>query len=182
MNKKKQRKTDGNYCKFFQQPKDNDSIINVNKLAFKTGYEAKLVNALVDSEVDTISFVAKKEGDVVGHLLLSRMSVKNGDNALGLKIFGLAPMAVIPTKQKQGIGKALIEKAVATAKDENIDAIFVLGHPQYYPKFKFIPTSDWNITCQYDVPNEVFMALDISGGLSKIKGKTVLYSDIFGKI
>ncbi|OAJ33997.1 GNAT family N-acetyltransferase [Piscirickettsia salmonis] len=163
----------------FQQARDSSQVTNVNKLAFETDYEARLVNALIESNVDTIFFVAKKENTVVGHLLLSRMSVDSFNGDVGLKIFGLAPTSVIPSEQKKGIGKALIEKAIAAAKDDSVDAIFVLGHSQYYPKFKFIPTSEWDITCQYDVPAEAFMALDISWNLSRLNGRTVLYSNIF---
>lgn len=165
-----------------QKEEESAQVTLVNQLAFTTNYEANLVNALIKSKVSTISLVAKKGQSVVGHLLLSRMTVANLESPSNLKIYGLAPMAVLPNAQKCGIGTSLIKRAVEISKNQEIDAIFVLGHPEYYPKFGFISTKQWGITCQYDVPAKAFMVLDISGKLSNLTDKTVLYADIFQNV
>lgn len=165
-----------------QRETDAEQIAAVNKCAFSTSFEANLVQALIASDVDTLSLVAKTNHEVVGHLLLSEMTLSNSDNASDFKLYGLAPMSVVSDQQKQGIGTLLIGKAIEVAKEKNIDVIFVLGHPEYYPKFNFQSTASLEITCQYDVPPEVFMALDLSGRLSALSGQKVLYSDIFQNI
>ncbi len=162
-----------------QKEEDTEQVMSVNKLAFETTYEANLVNALIESDVNTFSLVARKDNKIVGHLLLSEMTVLNKNNSRNLKLYGLAPMSVIPNEQKQGIGKLLIKNAIEIAKDNSVDIIFVLGHPDYYPKFNFIPTNRFGVTCQYDAPPEAFMALDLTGKLPSLTGNTVLYSKIF---
>lgn len=99
-----------------------------------------------------------------------------------LKIYALAPMSVAPKYQHQGIGSKLIEAIIKEAKKNNIDAIFVLGHPSYYPKFGFKPATEYQIKCEYDVPADVFMVLDLSAKLASLKGQTVYYAEECGKI
>ena len=77
-----------------------------------------------------------------------------------LKIYGLAPMCVALRYQHQEIGTKLVEIIIKEARKNNIDAIFVLGHPSYYPKFSFKPAREYKIKCKYDVQANVFMVLD----------------------
>lgn len=106
------------------------------------------------------------------------MSAEKGES---LNIYGLAPMCVAPEYQNQGIGTKLVEKVIQEAKKNNIDAIFVLGHPSYYPRFGFKPTSLYKIKCEYDVPADVFMVLDLSNKLHSIENQIVYYAEEFRK-
>lgn len=166
----------------FQKKSDFKQVNFINQAAFETKYEANLVTALINSDTDTISLVARKGDDeVIGHILLSEMTV-SGKDAPNIKLYGLAPMSVVPAYQKQGVGKALIRKAVSIAAEKNIDVIFVLGHPEYYPKFNFKPTNEYGISSEYDAPPEAFMALNLTGKLHELKGQKVCYSEIFQSV
>ena len=71
----------------------------------------------------------------------------------------LAPMAVIPEHQREGIGSKLIEAGTQKLKEAGYPFIIVLGHANYYPRFGFKPAGDFGIKCEWDVPDEVFMLL-----------------------
>jgi putative acetyltransferase len=79
---------------------------------------------------------------------------------------GLAPIAVLPDLQRQGIGKALIEAGIDKIRASGEPFVIVLGHPGYYPRFGFIPASRFWIRCEYDgVPDEAFMILVLKDGV-----------------
>ena len=72
---------------------------------------------------------------------------------------GLAPMAVAPEHQRQGVGSALVERGLALLRERGCPFVIVLGHPTYYPRFGFVPASRSGLTCQWDgIPDDVFMA------------------------
>ena len=73
----------------------------------------------------------------------------------------LAPIAVIPELQKQGIGGKLIKKGIKKAKELEFDSIIVVGHKDYYPKFGFQKASQWGMKCPFEVPDEAFMAIEL---------------------
>ena len=83
---------------------------------------------------------------------------------------GLAPMAVLPARQRGGIGSALVRAGLDACRQLGCTTVVVLGHPAYYPRFGFQPASRFALGCEYDVPDEAFMAelarLDILGGRS----------------
>jgi putative acetyltransferase len=83
--------------------------------------------------------------------------------AAGSKVtlLGLAPMAVLPEYQKQGVGSKLVEKGLEESRRKVYPAVVVLGHPDYYPRFGFVPARKYNITSEYDVPPEVFMIIEL---------------------
>ena len=73
---------------------------------------------------------------------------------------GLAPMAVLPGFQRQGIGSRLVRAGIAALKKTCWPFIVVLGHPEYYPRFGFVPASKRGLACQWkDVPDDCFMVL-----------------------
>ncbi|MGQ4006452.1 N-acetyltransferase [Francisellaceae bacterium CB300] len=163
----------------YEKLEDQELIYSLIDECFESDDEEKLVRLLHTDNQSLVSLVAEVEGKIVGQIILSKMTAENDSN---LSIYGLAPMCVAPDYQKSGIGTRLIEKAIVEAKKNKIDAIFVLGHPKYYPKFGFKMTSLYQIKCEYDVPAEVFMALDISGKLVSLKNQTVYYAEEFGKV
>jgi predicted N-acetyltransferase YhbS len=92
----------------------------------------------------------------------------------------LAPMAVLPKYQKQGIGAKLIKEGLKKAKKIGFDSVFVLGHKDYYPRFGFEKASRWNIKCPFKVPDEAFMAIELSVGALKERSGIVEYPKEFG--
>ena len=155
----------------YEQLKDQESVYQLIASSFETDDEEKLVRLLHTDHQSLISLVAEIDNTIVGQIVLSKMEVK----ASNISIFCLAPMSVAPEYQNQGIGTKLVEAVIKEGKN-NIDAIFVLyilGHPSYYPRFGFKPTSEYGIKCQYDVPSNVFMVLDLTNKLELLKGQTV---------
>ncbi|MBM7775397.1 putative N-acetyltransferase YhbS [Actinokineospora baliensis] len=138
-----------------ETPDDAAAIHAVNAAAFPTVAEADLVDALrADPRawIDGLSTVAA-DGEVVGHALLTRCWV-GGHPALAL-----APCAVRPDRQRQGVGDAVIRFGLAAARDRGENLVVVLGHAEYYPRFGFTPASGFGVLAPFDVPDEAFMAL-----------------------
>ena len=98
------------------------------------------------------------------------------------RTLGLAPLAVLSEFQGKGIGSALMHSSLERCREMGHDAIVVVGHPEYYPKFGFLPASRYGLHCEYDVPEDVFMALELqSGALQGIRG-LVRYQPEFGEM
>ena len=90
---------------------------------------------------------------------------------------GLAPMAVTPAHQKKGVGSALVRAGLDQCRQLGFVAAVVLGHPQYYPRFGFLPSFKFGIDSEYDVPKEVFMAMELRpDALSGKTGKVRFHS------
>lgn len=157
---------------------DLEAIRLVNRAAFETNTEADLVDALRVQADPIISLVADEAGSIVGHILFSPVTL-SGDPQL--ELMGLAPMAVLPARQRRGIGSALVREGLERCKRLGCPAVVVLGHPEYYPRFGFVPASRFGIGCEYDVPDEVFMALELEAGVLQGKSGTVRYHAAFPK-
>ena len=155
-----------------ETPGDVSEIRRVNELAFGTPAEANLVEALRDGGKAVLSLVALEDNRVVGHLLLSLVTIGSGEPVDGtFSAIGLGPMAVLPEHQRQGIGSLLIETALNTSRKAGHDCVVLVGHAEYYPRFGFVPASRFGLKCEYDVPDEVFMAIELQdGALSGHKG------------
>ncbi|OOE12744.1 GNAT family N-acetyltransferase [Fictibacillus arsenicus] len=153
---------------------DQKAITQINDLAFKGDNESRLVNAIRNSDlfVPELSLVAESDGELIGHILFSIVHIKSGKDEI--PTLALAPMAVVPEHQNRGVGSLLVEEGLKRAKDQGFENVVVLGHPEFYPKFGFIPASTKEIEAPFPVPDEVFMALEIKeGSLDQIKGKIV---------
>lgn len=141
-----------------EQPSDIDKIWKVNTEVFETKAEANLVKALRKSGCNYISLVAEIKNEIVGHILFTPVNLTENNK---LKIMGLAPMAVMSQFQNKGIGSKLVNTGLEFCKHQGYDAAVVLGHPNYYPKFGFIPSFKYGIKSEYDVPVDVFMVLEL---------------------
>jgi putative acetyltransferase len=159
-----------------ERPGDVPSVHEINARAFPTEYEANLVDALREEASPVISLVAVDDETVVGHIMFTPVAL--GGNS-SLRIMGLAPMAVVPHRQHRGIGSQLVKNGLQQCEVINFEAAVVLGHPDYYSRFGFVPASTRGIDCEYDVPDESFMILELKEeSLAGIEG-TISYHDAF---
>jgi putative acetyltransferase len=156
---------------------DLAAIRAVNEAAFGSSAEADIVEALRTKRVELVSLVADVDGSVVGHILFSPVSVATDRR---VKLVGLGPMAVFPRYQRSGVGSALVREGLSQCKRQGAQAVVVVGHPQYYPRFGFAPASRYGMRCKYDVPDDVFMLVELErGALAGVSG-LILYDEAFG--
>jgi putative acetyltransferase len=119
--------------------------------------EANLVDTLRGVCTESLSFVAEDDS-VVGHILFTPVVIESA----GRKIFGmgLAPMAVRPDRQRQGIGSQLVTRGLDILRERGCPFVVVVGHPEYYPRFGFEPACTHGLVCQWEgVPDAAFMVL-----------------------
>lgn len=163
---------------------DIPAVFEINRIAFGQDNEAKLVDRLRYNEfafIPELSIVATENNKIVGHILFTKIGIKDAAGNLHESL-GLAPMAVLPELQKNGIGEKLIEYGFDIAKKLGYKSIIVLGHEHYYPKFGFEPAERWDIKAPFEVPSNVFMAIElVNDGLKDISG-TVIYPKEFENI
>jgi putative acetyltransferase len=159
---------------------DIRKIRSIHVEAFDTEAEADLVEVLRNSGIPLISLVAEKDGELVGHILFSPVALEEGSSSIS--IAGLAPMAVLPTCQNKGIGSMLVEEGLVYCKNAGYAAVVVLGHPDYYPRFGFVPSISYGITSEYDVPPETFMAKELQEGTLANCNGIVKYHRAFNKV
>ena len=159
---------------------DYEEIYDVVKTAFETaehsdGNEQDLVVALrnSDSFIPELSLVAIKDNKIVGHILFTKIKIGNHEE------LALAPLAVLPEYQKQGIGSKLIQQGHKIAKELGYHYSIVLGSETYYPKFGYVPAIQYGIKAPFEVSNENFMAIKLNDTDAEIKG-TVQYAKEFG--
>ncbi|HNB26853.1 MAG TPA: N-acetyltransferase [Alphaproteobacteria bacterium] len=157
---------------------DLPEIREVNRLAFGRAEEAELVDRLRAEGDALISLVAEgKPGRLDGHILFSPLPITRPDGAV-LTGAALAPVAVRPERQNQGIGGALVRAGIAACREVSVDVVVVLGHPAYYPRFGFSAERARNLEAPFSGPP--FMALELRPGcLDGPRGK-VRYARAFG--
>ena len=160
-----------------EKPEDLEAVRNVNMAAFGRENEANLVDRL-RGIASTFSFVAVQSDRIVGHLFFSPVAVE-GKCSSNLSILGLAPVAVLPDYQRQGVGSLLIREGLKECARSGFQAVVVLGHPDFYPRFGFIPASKKSLKCEYDVPDEAFMVLELASGALQDCSGTVKYRSEF---
>lgn len=160
----------------FEQRGDAGHIRDVHLDAFDSDSEANIVDSLRRSSENLISLVAEEDGKIIGHILFSPVALDPE-----VKVMGLAPMAVVKKWQRKGVGSKLVEKGLEVCKDAGCDGVVVLGHPEYYPQFGFVPAANFEISSDYDVPLEVFMALELKPGSLKENPGTARYHRAFDK-
>jgi putative acetyltransferase len=140
-----------------ERPEDSSRVRHVNELAFGRATEADLVEKLRQACADGLSLVAE-DGTLVGHILFTPVVVEGtGPHLVGM---GLAPMAVLPDRQRQGIGSQLVRRGLDLLRERGCPFVVVVGHPDYYPRFGFEPASKCGFLSQWKgMPDAVFMAL-----------------------
>ena len=143
-----------------EKENDRDAVYVVNVSAFEKPSEAN-------------------NGKVTGHIMFSPVSLSGYPN---LNLMGLGPMAVAPEHQRKGIGSELVRAGLEQCRQLGFNAVVVLGHPEYYPRFGFSPSSLFGIDSEYNVPEEAFMAMELKP--EALSGKTgmVKYHAAFSNV
>jgi putative acetyltransferase len=159
---------------------DHDGVHRVIALAFGQPAEADLVDALRANASPYISIVAVADERVVGHIFFSPVTIES-ENSVFTAI-GLAPMAVLPEYQNQGIGSQLVREGLRECQRLGYDIVVVLGHPEFYPRFGFAPASRKGIRSEYDVRDEVFMVMELREGSLGGREGLVRYHLEFSKV
>ena len=151
-----------------EAPHDVAHVRTVNERAFGRVDEAALVDALRGS-AGAISLVAVLERRIVGHILFTPVTVEHLDREA--TAVGLGPMAVLPEWQRQGIGTRLVRTGLDRCRAQGHALVFVLGHPDYYPRFGFAPVATGGLRYEHAVAPEAFMGLELeAGALARARG------------
>lgn len=152
-----------------ETPVDHAAIAEVNRLAFGQDAEAKLVDALHHGGYVRHSLVAEDGGEIVGHVLFSRLPIITATGVV--EALALAPMAVIPSCQRQGIGTKLVEDGLWACREAGHKIVVVLGHPAFYPRFGFSAKLALPLTSPFG-GGEAWMALELTpGALAGVSGR-----------
>ena len=162
-----------------ERPEDGDDARVVNDRAFGPGsLEGGLVDALRadGAHVPELCLVAVDGEDVVGHIFFSRARLASGHEVLAL-----APMAVLPERQRDGIGSHLVAAALERAAATDFPLVVVLGHPGFYPRFGFEPAARYMVEAPWEVPPEAWMVLPLPAYGPEARG-LVTYAQAFDAV
>jgi putative acetyltransferase len=165
-----------------EQEADYSRAEHVHRLAFSRENEAALVRDIRSSReyIPELSLTAEDGEDIVGHIMFSKAVIDTGKGEV--PTLALAPVAVIPQRQNEGIGSILIREGLKQAELQGYAHAVVLGHPDYYPRFGFRPSAVFGIIPPFPVPEEVFMAIELKeSSLAGISG-TVKYPPSFDHV
>jgi putative acetyltransferase len=159
---------------------DAPAIRLVLEQAFARPQEADLVEALRQRGAVTLSLVAVEGGKIVGQVLFSGVTVASAHRRI--EALGLGPMAVLPAFQRRGIGSQLMCAGLEACRDIGQAIVVVLGHPEFYRRFGFTPAMRYGIRSEFDVPEEVFMLLELYKGAVPRCGGVALYPPEFSTV
>jgi putative acetyltransferase len=140
-----------------ERPEDAAAIRRVHGAAFGRELEARIVDDLraAGDLLTALSLVAEGDGEIVGHVAISRARLEERP------ALALGPIGVLPDRQREGIGSALMHETIERAGAAGEDVVVLLGHADYYPRFGFIRASRLGIVPPFDVLDEAFMALEL---------------------
>jgi putative acetyltransferase len=164
---------------YIRETKDADlnDILLVERAAFTSSKEAELTRDMLSdpSAKPLLSLLAFVENQPAGHILFTKGQLINAEGKVSVSF--LAPLAVVPRFQKQGIGGSLIKKGLELLSKSGVDLVFVVGHPEYYPRFGFKPASKLGFEPTYPIPEEVadaWMVQELRPGIiGSVSGKVI---------
>lgn len=159
-----------------EEREDYPAIYELVRCAFSRENEAWLVDMLreLPEFVPALSLVAQMNGRIVGYILFTPTRTTGGGTVLAL-----APVAVDPPFQRQGVGSALVTRGLAECRRLGYGVVIVIGHPGYYPRFGFSPAREKGFEVLFPVPDEAFMALELRPGAFEDAGGTIVYPQAF---
>lgn len=153
-----------------------EQIAAIHRVAFGGDSESEIVDKLRRDGLIAVSLVACDDSDVIGHILFSDLAISVDERAV--KAAALAPLAVHPDHQRRGIGSRLVHAGLSLARDRRYEAVIVVGHPDYYPRFGFSSLLARKLAAPFS--GDAFMALELTpGSLSGARG-AVHYPSAFG--
>lgn len=163
----------------------NDDIAKIREVvtaAFGQTNEAQLIETIRNSPnfLPELSIVAKENENVLGHILFSPITIEAQREMMGA--IALAPIAVTPARQRQGIGTQLVQVGLSKCRDLGHSIVVVLGHPQYYRRFGFQTASKFGVQAPFPVPDEAFMVLELMPDALKNVSGTVRYPTYFNEV
>jgi putative acetyltransferase len=153
-----------------EQPGDQAAIRAVHEAAFPTPAEGNLVDALRAAGRLTLSLVGLVDHQLVGHVAFSPLTVPAG--------LGLAPIAVLPARQRRGLGGQLIRESLKICREKGTGFVVVLGSPDYYGRFGFRPASRWGLQDEYG-GGDAFQLIELIEGSVPVGHGLVQYSPEF---
>ena len=162
-----------------EEEEDYSQVHRVVELAFGQPDEARLVEALRQVAYPNISLVAVAGEQVVGHIFFSPVTIESDRSVF--TAMGLAPLAVLPEYQNQGVGSLLVWEGLKECLRIGHNVIVVLGHPRYYPRFGFTTAKLKGISSEYDVEDDHFMVAELEPGALKGRQGLVKYHPEFNK-
>lgn len=163
----------------WEQPEDHAGVRVVHQLAFRQDGEANLVDLLRIRQKVLISLVAVSDSRIVGHIMFSPVSIAAVPP--DFRGVGLAPLAVHPDFQNRGIGSQLTEAGLRACRQKGYDAVVVLGHRSYYPRFGFSRAKDFGLDNEFNAQDD-FMVLELKPGALRGAHGLVRYAPEFGEL
>jgi len=163
---------------------DLNDVLQIERLAFGYEKEADLVRGLLYdlSAKPVLSLLAFQKNRALGHILFTTAQLYGSQDSASIVI--LAPLAIVPDAQKQGIGGKLIEKGLELLSKSGVDLVFVLGHPEYYPRYGFKPAGDLGFEAPYPIPDvhaNAWMVQALRSGVTGIVSGKVICADVLNK-
>jgi len=166
---------------------EHKEILNVHAQAFgkdKGPVIAKLVNDLFYDETAApiLSLVAIENTKIIGHILFTKAVITKTENQISAQI--LAPLAVLPEAQNKRVGEKLINTGLKILKETGTEFVFVLGHPDYYPRCGFIPAGEQGFEAPYPIPKEhagAWMIQELNGNALKSTSGQVQCSEVLNE-
>ncbi len=160
-----------------EEKSDHQAVFDLTEKAFagmkySEGDEHFLVERLRKSDafIPELSIVAEYKGNIVGHILLTKVKIVNGEKVC--ESLAIAPVSVLPDYQKKGIGGNLIETAHQKAKELGYKSVVLVGHEDYYPRFGYQLASKYGIKFPFEVPDINAMAIELEkGALKNVSGE-----------
>ncbi|MEX2559075.1 MAG: N-acetyltransferase [Pirellulales bacterium] len=159
------------------------AIDEVNRLAFGRPHEARLIALLRDEPgfEPGLSLVAVSDDTITGHILFTPVEIVRENGAV-TGALALAPMAVRPEWQNQGIGSRLVREGLEACRSRGHQLVVVVGHPEYYPRFGFTPARPHGLEAPFEVPDAAFLVCPLAAAaLDDVRG-VVHYPPPFGAV
>lgn len=154
-----------------ETPADFAAVCEINRQAFGREVEVRLVERLRESpgHIPELSLVAERDGAVVGHILFSPIAIEMGAGRVPTLM--LAPLAVRPEHQRQGIGSQLVRAGLEACARLGHTSVIVVGHGSYYPRFGFVRARPHGLETAFECPDEAFMLIElVPGALDGVRG------------